>query len=444
VKIWAWQQARWILAAALAVPACRQDNSNPQPDPSGTPVASGPNEWPMYGHDPARTSHNPAETALNAAAVPRLAARWQSFVDIGPLPPSCSPAVAGGRVFACSSRTDGDNFFAFDAATGRPLWTADLGRPGSGTVGIGASPAVSGSVVVAGGADGAYYGLDAATGAILWRHDLEERNGFAWASPLVANGRVYVGVSSEGEPPGSGAVRALDLATGALLASQGIVPDGVLGGDIWNSPALTPDGQTLVIATGNDFGGYDGPYTRAIVALDPMTLTIKEARQEAAPGLDLDFGTTPVVFRDRQGRTLTAAHNKNGTLYAYELGRLVAGAIWKRQNGLAVGLMPAFDSTLGTLFYAGDNGQLFGVDPASGADRWPSVAVGFMNGNLALANGLLFASSGGRVFVLDAASGRVLRSLSPDNPGRSFSGVVVAGGAVYWMSGGYLNAWGLP
>ncbi len=398
----------------------------------------------MYGHDSSRTSYNPAETALSAVGISRLVARWQAFVDIGPLPPSCTPAVAGGRVYACSSRNEGDNFFAFDAATGRLLWTADLGRPQPGTVGIGASPAVSGGVVVAGGADGAYYGLDASTGAILWRHDLEERNGFAWASPLIANGRVYIGVSSEGEPPGSGQVRALDLATGALLASQRLVPEGVLGADIWNSPALSPDGQTLVVATGNDFGGYDGPYTRALVSMDPITLAIRDARQEAAPGLDLDFGTTPVVFKDRQGRTLTAAHNKNGILYAYELGRLAAGPIWQRQNGLAVGLMPAFDSTLGTLFFVGDNGQVFGVDPASGTDRWPPVAVGFMNGNLALANGLLFASSGGKVFVLDGASGRVLRSLAPDNAGRSFTGVVVSGGAVYWMSGGYVNAWGLP
>jgi len=356
LKIRARPQAGWILVAALAAPGCGQNASVPQPDPSGTPVASGANEWPMYGHDLARSGHNPGETVLNAAAVPRLVARWQAFVDIGPLPPSCSPAVVGGRVYACSSRTDGDNFFAFDAATGEPLWSADLGRPRSGTVGIGASPAVSGGVVVAGGADGAYYALDASTGSILWRHDLEERNGFAWASPLVANSRVYVGVSSEGEPPGAGEVRALDLATGALVASQRLVPEGVLGADIWNSPALSPDGQTLVVASGNDFGGYDGPYTRAILAMDPITLAIRDVRQEAAPGLDLDFGTTPVVFTDRQGRTLTVAQNKNGILYTYDLGRLSAGAIWQRQNGLAVGLMPAFDSSLDTLFFAGDNG----------------------------------------------------------------------------------------
>src|SRR5207247_6691801 len=92
LKIRACPQAWWILVAALAVPACRE-SSGPQPDPSGTPVTSGPSEWPMYGHDPSRTSHNPAETALSVAAVPRLAARWQAFVDIGPLPPSCTPAV---------------------------------------------------------------------------------------------------------------------------------------------------------------------------------------------------------------------------------------------------------------------------------------------------------------------------------------------------------------
>jgi hypothetical protein len=32
----------------------------------------------------------------------------------------------------------------------------------------------------------------------------------------------------------------------------------------------------------------------------------------------------------------------------------------------------------------------------------------------------------------------------PPNAGRSYSGVVVSGGIVYWLSGAYLNAWRLP
>lgn len=399
----------------------------------------------MYGHDAARTSHNPSEAGLTVARVGALAPHWQAQLGMGALPPSCTPAVAGGSVFACSSRAEGDNFFAFDARTGQRLWSATLGQPLPGTVGIGASPAVGNGIVVAGGADGAYYGLDAATGALLWRHALASGPAdFAWASPLIAGNRVWIGVSSEGEPPGQGEVRLLDLATGALAARRVIVPDGERGGDVWNSPALSPDGTRLVLATGNDFGRFDGALTRAIVSLDPATLDVIDSRQEATPDNDLDFGTSPVVFGDGQGRTLVASNNKNGTIYAYDLQRLSGGAIWHRQEGISVGLMPAFDAVTRTFWFGGDNGRLFAVDPATGADRFPASTVGFMNGNIALAGELVVANSTGRAMVLEAATGRLLRALEPANTGRSFSGIAVAGGSLYWLSGEYLNAWGLP
>ena len=67
-----------------------------------------------------------------------------------------------------------------------------------------------------------------------------------------------------------------------------------------------------------------------------------------------------------------------------------------------------------------------------------------MHGNLAIANGLIFAPSGtGGVAILDEATGMILRDLEPENAGPTYSGVVVAGGTVFWVSGGYLNAWGL-
>ena len=69
---------------------------------------------------------------------------------------------------------------------------------------------------MAGGGDSAYYGLDAATGAQVWRSPLAAGfNGFPWASPLIAGSRVYLGVSSRCDNPSvRGAVRAVDLATG--------------------------------------------------------------------------------------------------------------------------------------------------------------------------------------------------------------------------------------
>lgn len=441
-----------LALVVLSAVGCGSATTNPTPDTSpAVPDSSPPSEWPMYGQNAARTSVNAGETAISATTAARLVPRWQAFIGQGRLPPSGSPAVAAGRVFVGSSVTEGDNFFAFDAASGRPLWTANVGHwpiPDE-TVGIGAGPAVAGPVVVAGGGDAAYYGLDAASGALLWRHALDAGpGGFAWASPLVANSRAYVGVASEGgNPPVTGEVRALDLSTGVLLARQRLVPEGEHGASVWNSPALSPDGRTLVVTTGEDVHGYDGSYNRAVVALDPMTLEVQQANKQAAPDLDLDFGTSPVIFRDAGGRTLVGANQKNGVFFAYLLSNLAAGPVWQRALGISVGMMPAYDPGLGaggTLFVAGDNGQLFALDPATGADRYPPLAVGFTHANMAIVNGLVFVSTGGRVLILEGASGRLLRSLDPANPGASFSGVVVAGGFVYWLSGPYLNAWGLP
>jgi outer membrane protein assembly factor BamB len=407
-------------------------------------------DWPMYGHNPSRTSYNAAETTISAQNVGRLVQLWTATLGMGAHPASSGPVVSGGRVYVGSSVPTGPNFMSVEAATGRILWSADLGHDFSGpdSVGLGATAAVAGSVVVIGGGDSAYYGLDAASGRILWRHALDVGpSGFAWASPLVQGGRAYIGVASEFDnPPVGGEVRALDLATGALLARRAFVPDNQRGADIWNSVAASPDGRTLFVATGEDAGRYDGPYNRAMVSLDPASLQIFQANKQGTAGLDQDFGTTPVVFRDRQGRVLVGANNKNGVFYAYAADALTAGPIWTRGIGISPGMMPAYDPDRGaggTLFIVGDNGIVYGVDPADGRDRWPPLAVGFTHGNLALANGLLFANTGGRVYVVETASGRLLRILDPPAAGAAYSGIVVAGGRVLWMAGPLLNAWGL-
>src|SRR5260221_8498384 len=452
MRTWSFILARTGLALlGLIAVGCGAAAQTPPPaTSSATPASSVPNEWPMYGQNAARTGLNAGETAIVAASLARLVPRWQAFIGHGRLPPSGSPAVAGGRVFVGSSVTEGDNFFAFDATSGRTLWTADVGHwPTDDSVGIGAGPAVIGGVVVAGGGDAAYYGLDAAAGFLLWRHDLDAGpGGFAWASPLVANGRAYVGVASEGgNPPVPGEVRALDPVTGTLLARRRLVPDGERGASVWNSPALSPDGGTLVVTTGEDAHGYDGAYNRAVVALDPLTLEVQQANKQATPGLDLDFGTSPVIFRDGRGRTLVGANQKSGVFYAYLLSDIAGGPLWQRAIGISVGMMPAYDPGQGgggTLFVAGDNGQLFALDPATGADRLPPLALGFMHAHMAIANRLVFVSTGGPVLIIDGASGRLLRTLVPDNAGASFSGVVVAGGSAYWLSRAHLRACGLP
>jgi polyvinyl alcohol dehydrogenase (cytochrome) len=405
-------------------------------------------DWPMYGHDASRTSFSADETSIDVAGVARLTPRFQAFVGMGTTPSSSGPVVSAGRVYVGSSAS-GANYFAFDSAAGTASWSADIGHlaaPSAGDVGVGSTAAVGGDAVVVGGGDAAYYALDAATGALRWRSPMDAGDGaFAWSSPLLAQGLAYVGVSAQWTAL-RGEIRALDVADGSIRARQSLVPEGERGADVWNSAALSPDGTLLAIATGNDYGGYDGPYTRALVTLEPSTLGIVAADREAAAGQDLDFGTTPIFFHDASGRVLVGANHKNGNFYAYAASDVAAGPIWQRRTGTQVGATPAYDPTAGaggTLLIAGDSGVLFAVDPAKGTDRWAPVAVGLSNGTMAVANGLVFVNTGGVVTIVNVATGTVERVLQPSASGPAYSGVVIAHGVVYWMSGPYLNAWGL-
>ncbi|HUS16481.1 MAG TPA: S-layer homology domain-containing protein [Chloroflexia bacterium] len=416
-----------------------------------TPPLGGTGDWPMYGHDAARTNYNPAETTLNPGNVSSLVPRWQRSLGTAGSPSASGPVISNGRVYVGSSVMAGPNFFAFEATTGAPAWSADLGHmPSCFNVGIGSTAAVSGTLLAVGGGDGAYYGRDALTGGALWRVPLNVGpSGFAWESPLLANGRAYLGIASDCDNPSvRGEIRAVDATSGALLANQYFVPPGQAGGGIWNSPALSPDGSTLAVVSGEDFGGYSGPYNRAMMVLDPLSLAVRAAHQTGLPDLDQDYASTPVIFQNRNGRVMVAANHKDGTFYAFTLNDLTAGPVWARPMSFMAGMMPAYDPTFGTggtLFLVDANGGMFAADTANGARRWGVVTAGILHGNLAVANGLIFANTGaGGLVVLDEHTGTVLRTLLPEHPGDTYSGVAVAGGFVYWVAGEYLNAWSLP
>jgi hypothetical protein len=94
--------------------------------------------------------------------------------------------------------------------------------------------------------------------------------------------------------------------------------------------------------------------------------------------------------------------------------------------------------------YEGGNAVLHALDPASGNDLWPPVLLGNVANNIAIVGGLVFVNQGSGVGVFDESTGAQLRALVPNNAGPALSGVVVAEGGVFWVSGSYLNAWKVP
>ncbi|HUS15792.1 MAG TPA: S-layer homology domain-containing protein, partial [Chloroflexia bacterium] len=443
-----------LAVVALGGPASLAQNAG---DAGRSPAPAAPGaagDWPMYGHDISRTNYNPDETTINAGNVAQLVSRWQVNVGLGSSATSGAPSVLNGVVYVPSSAASpASNFFALDAVSGAQAWAKNIGwRNSCFNVGIGSTPAISGTTVVVGAdnaaSNPAYHGINTIDGTVVWTNTMSVGpSGFPWESPVIFGDRAYLGIASRCDNPSvRGELRAVNVATGATINSAFFVNPGEAGGGIWNSPAMSPDGSMIFVGTGEDYTCTPCTYTRAMVSLNPQTLAILQYHQEPSPNQDLDFGTTPVVFHDSQGRTLVGAGHKNGTFYAYDATNITGGAIWSRSGGTSVGLMPAYDpnfGTGGTLFIV--NSSITAVDPANGGVRWGPVSIGTSHGNIAIANGLIFVNAGANgLQVRSETNGALLRTLTPLNPGSANSGVVVSNGFIYWHSGAYVNAWSLP
>ncbi len=396
-----------------------------------------------------------SETIIGAGNVGQLVQRWQANVGNNGTPGSAAPSVSNGVVYVGSSAASpSDNFFAFDAASGNSIWHENIGyRSSCFNVGIGSTPAISGTQVVVGEDNAsnnpAYNGIDTMSGTKVWTNTMSVgASGFPWELPFLYNNRAYVGIASRCDNPSvRGELRAVDMTSGNTVASAFFVGSGEAGGGIWNSPALSPDGSTVAVGTGEDFSCTDCSLTRSMVTMDSNTLAVLQHHQEPSPSSDLDFGTTAIIFHDSQNRTLVAAGHKNGIFYTYDITNVNSGAIWTHSaGGTNVGLMPAYDPTFGsggTLFIV--NGSIYAVDPANGNLRWGPVSIPTTHGNIAVANGLIFINGGSSgLQIRSETDGSLLRTITPASAGSANSGVAVSHGFIYWLSGSYVNAWSLP
>ncbi|QNK81545.1 PQQ-binding-like beta-propeller repeat protein [Nakamurella sp. PAMC28650] len=355
---------------------------------------------------------------------------WR-FKTGGPI--ATSAAVVGGTTYIGS--WDGYEY-AIDAGTGALKWKTYLGItsvPGCSpaTAGVSSSATVQNGVVYVGGGDQYWYALDATSGAVLWKvftGDNSPSGGhYNWASPLLANGFAYIGVSSLGDCPlVPGQLLKVDLTTGQVAATWNAVASGRVGGGVWTSPTLDQTTNTIFLSTGTE-GGTE-PLAQALIALDATSLSLKDSwKLPAAQAVtDSDFGTTPLLFVDANGRTMVGSVNKNGVFYAFDRANLSAGPLW--QTAVAVGgtcptcgdgsvSSGAFAS--GAIFQAGGTttisgasfkGSVRSLDPATGAFNWQHGESAPVIPAIAYTNGMIVDAAGPTLEVLNASTGAVLYS----------------------------------
>jgi hypothetical protein len=322
--------------------------------------------WPGYLFDPSHTSLNGAATAITPANAGAIAPAWsQAFAPGGGF--FASPVVYNGDVYIGGN--DGW-FYQLDEATGKVLHSLHIGKefactdtPNFGygvvdTATVAPDPSRGGAptVYVTGGDGTDGTTTNANDGIWLWALDpttlkpvtswptdpapVDVQPGdVGWASPMVSNGTISVGIASACDAPlVTGGMSVRSQANGALIGKYLTVPPGVLGGSIWSTPAIS--GSSTWLATGNPdptAGAQQGD-SFSIVRLDGNATTHSDIWTVVPDqtGKDNDFGASPTLFTGTvngvAGTRMIGDCNKNGTFYAVQSQQLSVGApVWKYQ-----------------------------------------------------------------------------------------------------------------
>jgi polyvinyl alcohol dehydrogenase (cytochrome) len=267
-------------------------------------AAGGSKNWVSIGHDPENSRNQPFERQIGPSSVSRLAPEWVATTagDV-----SATPAVSDGAVYFPDW---GGKLWKLDAGTGEVIWSHSIseytGIPNDISR---TSPSLAGNTLVIGDLLAPnMMGIDAKTGELRWITQVHPHPaGIITGSPVLAGGRVYVGISSREssyDPAHGlvcctfrGAVVALDAQTGRIvwrtygLPDNGGVPGGWAGAAIIAPPAVDLAAGLLYATYGNLYtsppsvsacnaaspNGFSescippGAYFKSLVALDLRT-----------------------------------------------------------------------------------------------------------------------------------------------------------------------------
>lgn len=490
-----------LLASALVVAGAQ---AAPNAFPGCSSNRSG-GEWRSYGADLSNSRSQPAERTIDVARAKQLKPRWifsaYAHDDVGTFPNT--PVAADGCIYAV---TEIGGVYALNADTGRVVWTRKLEQA------VGSSPLVhDGRVIISVNRGDSPYvtALDQRTGRTLWSQVMDKQGGSnTHSSPVPYKGMVFVGfdgfaaqggtlicplgrftICNDREPTDRLKFRGgwvlLDQRTGKIrhkdyVMTAAEVKAGYSGGGVWSTAAIDEQTGMAYVGTGNPFSPNEHPHTNSILKIDvepthrtfgQIVGSMKGTNDQYVPGVtykpacaiytdaytcevaDVDFGASPQLIVDAQGRKLVADVQKSGAFHAAD--RASMQRVWQTVVG---GPPLLFLGSTGTASYDGTTiyvmgsapGLMHALDPTTGQRRWSApVADGIHISPTTSANGVVYqADTLGYLNIWDAATGEVLqhRSMSADL-GQTLgyeitaNGVVVAYNEVIVPSKGHLIAY---
>lgn len=466
------------LAAFLVVPA-----SGAQAASCAAEAAGG--EWPMYGHDLSNTRHQDLESSIGPAEAVWLAPVWTFSARSGGGDGDFTgtPVIAGGCVYVGSAT---GWVFAINADSGEKVWATELTQGGA----VNASVNVSGALVyvnVSRGDAPYMVALDRLTGAIAWTSDpVDTQTGSdVYGSPVVFDGKVFVGVSAGGAELSDDETRAayrgsfvlLDAATGALLSKTYTITDpdpAFAGAAVWSTPAIDTESRVGYAGTGNPFnptaehanansiikfswdtgeivGHYKGTLDTYLAEAGMLPCVDVPGNPPpwypqglgACGQIDLDFGASPNLFT-LDGRKVVGDGQKSGVYHVVDAADM--SPVWTAKvapPGAVGGIVSSAAYHDGAIFTgATPGGYAMSLSASDGGYRWvgPTADAVHYAEPLASANGVIYTVDfKGFLDAFDAATGVPLlhrpmllgSGASPTDPMLDWGGVSVARNTVY-------------
>jgi outer membrane protein assembly factor BamB len=393
-------------------------------------IEATPTGWWMYHGDPAHTGYvGPERTALSVKTMRAGQFGILHTLKLGG-PILSVPAVSGDFVYVGVANTPGTAqalggmLHKIGLASGSVVATFKWAiqpneRDTHGFCGMGTTPAVVGGLVYFVGFNAKLYCLDADTLALRWVTDLRNRDmahnqpvqtfdpdsdptteaapAAGWSSPLVINGRVYVGIGEGENPDLYSFVFCLDARSGNVvwifctnqyacgyINQPNELPKSVLTGldqipppykvrrgtpvtmgcSVWGSIAYDAALDRLYCPVGN--GAPDGPvptpgWSNGLVTLDASTgafvafFQIPPESNYRDSDIDVDIGASPILYSLANGQRVVAVGSKNGSFFVLDADTLDCVA-WRQ-------LLPKFTDT------TADQGQIPTVDPHPDAQQ---------------------------------------------------------------------------
>lgn len=321
-----------------------------------------------------------------------------SLQTVGDVDDSHFYAVRG---LSGTSRT----FAAFDRATGRTAWTAQVVEPCQPV-------SVAGRVYCPASQ---LYAFDGTDGRPLWTATIDAT--LQLVQGTADGERAYAGSNLFGQPTEAFAA---DASTGQMLWRRSFTGDGWTGARL-RSLTLSPEGDLLAAVVGQFGLNGAGGEVATVVALDPATGAERWRYQDGGPGTFGGIGGMTiwddlVLYNDTYGFAATA------------FSRTTRDVVWRAP------WTPSYAGTTrpplvadGTAYFADGNGTTFAVDARTGALRWRTDRDG--NARSLEVCGPVVLMNNGPVKVLDRATGRPRGRLLADDD--TAGQTAVADGVVY-------------